>query len=107
MKKSAQTFVEYTLLIGILISLLIAMTPMVKRGVQAMVKVVADQVGNQQDADQIGGKFGQLDDSFTVTRVDSNKNVRERLGVTTYGFDEDIERESTVFLNQGFTEKNN
>ena len=107
MKKSAQTFIEYTLLFGILISLLIAMTPLMKRGIQGMIKVVADQVGTQQNADQPGGKSGQLDNAYIVTRVDSEKNVRERLGDTTYDFiKEDVATESTISSNVGFTERN-
>ncbi len=101
-----QTFVEYTLLFGVVIALLIAMTPLVKRGIQSMVKVVADQVGNQTQSDQTGGKSGQLDNSYTITRMNSIKNIGEQNGVITYNFiKEEVTRESNVFLNQGFTKQ--
>ncbi len=101
-----QTFVEYTLLFGVLIALLIAMTPFVKRGIQSMVKVVSDQVGNQTQSDQAGGKSGQLDNSYTITRMDSEKNIKEQDGVIIYNFiKEEVTRESIMSLNQGFTKQ--
>ncbi len=47
-----QTILEYTLIAGIITAVLYYMGTGIKRGVQSMVKVAADQVGNQQEADQ-------------------------------------------------------
>ncbi len=47
-----QTVVEYIVLIGIITVALFYMGPLFKRGVQSLVKVTADQIGNQQNADQ-------------------------------------------------------
>ena len=50
-----QTIVEYSLLIGIVIALLLVVTPMIKRGSQGMIKTVADEVGYQNNAEQKEG----------------------------------------------------
>jgi hypothetical protein len=47
-----QSVVEYSLIIGIVIAVLMVLSPMVKRSTQAMVKIVADEVGIQQNAEQ-------------------------------------------------------
>ncbi len=49
---AGQTIVEYIVLIGIITLALMAMGPLFKRGVQSLVKATADQIGNQQKADQ-------------------------------------------------------
>ncbi len=46
-----QTIVEYSLLLGIVIAVLLILTPMVKRSTQGMVKVVADELGYQRNAE--------------------------------------------------------
>ena len=43
---------EYTIIVGIVAVVLSYMGTGIKRGVQSLVKVTADQVGNQQNADQ-------------------------------------------------------
>jgi len=47
-----QTVIEYIVLIGIITVALFYMGPLFKRGVQSLVKVTSDQIGNQEDADQ-------------------------------------------------------
>ena len=49
-----QTIVEYSLLLGIVIALLVTMTPMVKRSAQGMVRVIADELGYQRNGEQQG-----------------------------------------------------
>ncbi len=51
-RDSGQTVVEYIVLIGIITAALIVMGPLFKRGVQSLVKVTSDQIGDQQNADQ-------------------------------------------------------
>lgn len=85
-RDEAQTFIEYTLLLSIVTILLISMTPLVRRGVQGMVKGVADQVGLQQNADQHGGDRGYLVSTGGTVTFNRIRNVRERLGDITYNF---------------------
>lgn len=103
----AQTFVEYTLLIGIIVALLMAMMPLFRRGVQGLVKMVADQVGNQQDADQKGGLSGYLVNVQTLAEIDINKTVQQRINVVGYVYDDSIDTFSNTATNLGFTETDN
>ncbi|MCA9401295.1 MAG: Flp family type IVb pilin [Candidatus Omnitrophica bacterium] len=50
--KRGQTMMEYTTILGVISLILIGMTPQVKTGVQSMIKLVADQIGNQTESDQ-------------------------------------------------------
>ncbi|MDP2652465.1 MAG: hypothetical protein Q8Q08_00360 [Candidatus Omnitrophota bacterium] len=104
--RRGQTFIEYTLLLGVLVSILVAMTPLVRRGVQGMVKIVVDQVGTQKDAEQVGGTSGYLIN--TTMETDSYRETlkTEYLGDTGYWTTSDwTATNSEVHLNLGFTEK--
>ncbi len=80
-----QTVVEYIVLIGIITVALIYMGPLFKRGVQTLVKVSADQIGNQQNSDQeiaprdygnpVKEGVSYLVNSATNTRATVNKSV--------------------------------
>ncbi|MDE1921240.1 MAG: hypothetical protein KGJ09_05470 [Candidatus Omnitrophica bacterium] len=50
--RNAQTIVEYAILVSLVMVALYYMGTGIKRGVQSLVKVTADQVGSQQNADQ-------------------------------------------------------
>jgi len=52
LSRRGQSVVEYTIIVGIITVVLYYMGTGIKRGVQTLVKVTADQVGNQQNADQ-------------------------------------------------------
>jgi hypothetical protein len=85
--RGGQTFVEYTILISLIGGILIAMTPLIRRSAQGMVKVIADQVGNQVNAEQSGGDQGLLELSETQTQIDTSKVKTEALsGAITYQF---------------------
>ena len=43
---------EYVLVVSIVIAFVMVMFPMVKRGTQSIIKVTADQIGNQKNAEQ-------------------------------------------------------
>ncbi|MCB9771498.1 MAG: hypothetical protein H6754_02985 [Candidatus Omnitrophica bacterium] len=83
-KKQGQTIVEYTLLIGITIAILLAVTPMIKRGTQGMVKVVSDELGTQQNAEQVGGDGGGLIKSDVKSNFDRQQTKKEWLTGTTH-----------------------
>ncbi len=105
-KRSAQTFVEYTLLVGVVIGLLIAMAPMLRRGTQGMIKIVSDQVGFQANAEQIGGTMGHLIETRTHTAIDRQRRTDEKFGNTTYQFLRDeVETQTSSFSNMGWSER--
>ncbi len=70
-----QTIVEYSLLLGIAIAVLLALTPMIKRSTQGMVKIVADEVGYQNNAEQKDGPG--LVKTSVATMFDRQLNKKE------------------------------
>lgn len=50
--RTGQSILEYIILIGIITISLYYMGPAIKRGTQSLVKVAADQIGNQAASDQ-------------------------------------------------------
>lgn len=52
MRRRGQSIIEYTMIIGIVSLVLYFMGTAIKRGMQSLIKVTADQVGNQQNSDQ-------------------------------------------------------
>lgn len=103
--KKAQTVIEYTLLLAVFISIVMAMSTMIRRAGEGMVKVVADHVGSQADSEGMGNEYGHLINSRSYVRSESDKTVRERLGATEYGYDNDYTQASSIVtMNQGFVE---
>jgi len=79
LRRHGQTIIEYTIIVGIITVVLYYMGTGIKRGVQSMVKVTADQVGVQNNADQdfADTQQGYMIGSNTVTQGSKNKNVSE------------------------------
>jgi len=75
--RRGQTILEYTIIVGIVTVVLFYMGTGVKRGVQSLVKVTADQVGNQQDADQdfTDVRQGYMESSNSTTEQINNKQI--------------------------------
>jgi len=103
--RKAQIFLEYVIVIGAVVLAMLAMNTMIKRGTQGMVKVVADQLGNQAAADQQFGS-GFLEEQYTTTRTTATKLKREFLGNTTYTYGDVTQITSDVIINMGFTPEN-
>lgn len=104
--RQGQTFIEYTILIGVLVTVLVAMTPMIRRATQSMVKVVSDQVGSQKNSEQVGGRFGYVINSTSASRAQQSIESWERLGEV--GKDYHVDRtftQTNTFLNQGWAER--
>lgn len=69
--RRGQSILEYTMIVTILTVVLYYMGTSIKRGVQSLVKVTADQVGNQQNADQ---DFNDTQQGYMVA---SNTEIQE------------------------------
>src|SRR5208283_1803162 len=76
-----QTILEYTMIVSILTVVLFYMGTSIKRGVQSLVKVTADQVGSQQNSDQDfnDAQSGYMIRSNTV-KEDINKKETKEIG---------------------------
>ena len=77
--RRGQSMIEYTIIIGIITVVLYYMGTSIKRGVQSLVKVTADQVGSQQNADQDFSDYqqGYLVGSNSVTQENRWKQTAE------------------------------
>jgi hypothetical protein len=101
---AGQVFLEYVIVVGVIVLIMFAMSTLIKRGAQGMVKVMADQIGNQINAEQqFDGNGGFLESSFSSTRSSSNKNKTEFVGDTTYTFGVAVVTDSVAVMNLGFT----
>ena len=102
-RHQGQTFLEYSILIGIVVAFMVSMSPMLKRGVQGMIKVVADEVGNQVNAEQSAGIHGYLEEQYSSTQVNQVKRRREEMGEVGYIYDGSFTQTfTTTASNLGF-----
>ena len=71
--------IEYTIIVGIITLVLYYMGTSIKRGMQSLIKVTADQVGNQANSDQdfTDSQEGYLIVSNTETQANKIKQVTE------------------------------
>lgn len=104
MRKRGQVFLEYTMILGILVLVMFGMGPMLQRGVQSLIKLVSDQVGVQENAEQKFDESGHLESAYISTRSTTNKNIKDVLGITNYVFRDTVETTSNALINLGFTE---
>jgi len=101
-----QSVLEYLLLVGIIVVVLFSMMQQIKRGSQSLLKVAADELGNQQNSDQtFDNKQGYLEYSNMIGTFESQKQMTDRVGVINYI----LEDKQSVILdektNLGFTEE--
>ncbi|MCK5081848.1 MAG: hypothetical protein KAR31_02980 [Candidatus Omnitrophica bacterium] len=102
----AQIFLEYTIISGIVIMILLSMNTMIKRGIQGMVKSVADQIGLQINAEQNFNEVtGYVESKRSTTYAFMNKTTREFFGITNYIYNAVARRDSTTVSHLGFTEE--
>ncbi len=120
MTRRGQTILEYMLLIGFVVLAIFYMGPALKRGLQSLIKVTADQIGNQADADQtvkrrIDPATGKvtipedgLDDAFLVEshsglKTRGSKLVNERIYETQVEEKEETKSFTNSVTDMGFT----
>jgi len=80
--RRGQTILEYTIIVGIVVVVLTFMGTAIKRGVQSMVKVTADQVGNQQNSDQ---DFNDVEQGYMLASNTTMKEYKNKQ-VTASGY---------------------
>jgi len=103
-----QTLIEYSLVLGIIVTVVLAMQPMIKRSGQAMIKMVADQIGNQREADQRAFyensiAEGHLDYANAISQSIIDTQTIEFLGATSYVHGDTVTTSSDQSSNIGFT----
>ena len=88
------------------------MAVLIRRGVMSVVRTTADQIGLQNESEQIGtnnaladdDSGGYLIDSYAISRVQTRKTLREQPGGnTTYLHDDRTSTLSNTLINLGYT----
>ncbi|MFC1510575.1 hypothetical protein ACFL49_02835 [Candidatus Omnitrophota bacterium] len=106
-QRKAQTFLEYVIILTIVTSALYAVTPQMKRGIQSMIKVAADLIGTQEDAEQ----SRETDDDGYMVYSNSQRNAvtskarTENAGAITYTFNDTISVATGSSVNLGIIEQ--
>lgn len=103
---SGQSMLEYSVVLGIIVMVMFVMTPLVKRGTQGMIKIVADQVGVQNASEQRFDDSGHIVYSRTDANVLTSKLYSDVTGVVTYTLNDRTDQTTEVETNLGFTEEN-
>ena len=103
--KKGQAILEYALILGVIVLIMFTMGPMLKRGTQSLIKLVADQVGVQNNAEQRFDESGHLEASYTATRGFMDKQAQDFVGTTSYIFDDSTTTQTGALMNLGFTEE--
>ena len=83
-----QTILEYISLVGIVVLVIVAMSTHIRRSIQGMVRMVSDQMGNQQKSEQAFDETGHLVNSITTAGIVTDKEKRERPGTVSYIFND-------------------
>jgi len=102
----AQSLGEYVLVVSMIIAFMAVMFPMVKRGTQSIIKVSADQIGIQKNADQtFTPDSGWLDSSNTITHSISEKSQQDIPGAIIMGTSVNIDSSARSLTNMGFSKE--
>ena len=100
-----QTIVEYIIIIGIAVTVLYAMGPAFKRGVQSLIKATSDQMAAQQNAEQDfspGSSYLVLSNSHAQTN--NQRSLREFLYTTATAVNETTTSNTQTATNMGFSQ---
>ena len=102
----AQSMLEYLILIGVVTVVLVALGPLFKRGIQAVVRLTADQLQTQANAEQkVTPTSGYLIYQYSTSQADNLKEKLEFLGDTIYNTNSQETVESNSLANLGFTNR--
>ena len=89
--RSGQNLLEYTIILSVVITIFITLNPLIKRTVQGMIRTAADQIGNQEGAEQ---EFNEVD-GYTIQLIQTSdshtrKNIKEgrSTGITDIFYDD-------------------
>ena len=91
----AQTFLEYTLLLGIVTALMLSMLPLIRRGIQGVVKAMSDQIGAQVNADVGENREARLLYANSTIEYISDGTTKEFLGDITYTYEPEFTNRET------------
>lgn len=101
--RNAQSAIEYTIVLASVLAIMAAMGTIIRRSSQGWTRLVADQIGVQNLADQQFNDIQQahLDSSYGVSRSDVRKTNLDVAGIQNYIFDDIIIATSNQVINLG------
>ena len=99
---AGQTYLEYVLIVTVLLGVLIAMGPMIKRVLQGMILVASDQVGSQINADQSPDQRGTMVQSFIRQKSMTSKTEGD---YGNYVYNDNILQRMNQVSDLGFSEE--
>lgn len=102
--RQAQSLVEYSMVIGIVVAILIVMQPLIKRSTQGMIKLVADQIGVQNQSDQSFDSSSYLENAYSTTRTTLYEERAEYNTMANYIYSDISVTSSTQVMNLGVSE---
>ena len=70
-----QNIIEYALILGVVVLALSAMQTYIKRGIQAGIKVAADELGQQEDAEETDPLKGTMADAKIRNQTGSREDI--------------------------------
>lgn len=76
MNRKGQSIIEYAVILGLVVAGLTAMQVYIKRGIQAGIKVAADELGPQEKAEELDPEKGTKAASEINTRTRSIQRVK-------------------------------
>lgn len=101
LKNNAQTILEYTMVISLVVAVLVTMGTMFRRGLSGTVKTVVDQIGVQEKGEQVFDDSGHLIGTNTMSNSFSHDRTRELLGEIEYFYNAQTNSESKTSVNLG------
>lgn len=111
--RGGQTILEYSIVFAIIVAVLTAMGPLIKRITQGMVKLVSDEVGVQANSELrynadlgIAAEPGHLIDSRTMAQVDHAETTQELYGIKARGYAYNDFIQTNSYSDLGFSERN-
>lgn len=103
-KQKAQSLLEYSTVLGIIVVILVTMQPLIQRSTQSMIKVVADEIGIQKKSDQPFDYSSYLQNAYIVTRATISEERTEYNRQANYYYHDTSFTQSTEIMNLGVSQ---
>jgi len=104
--RTAQTLLEYAIMVGVTAVVITAMSPLLKRGIQSVIKGAADQLAPQNESEPtVDRESGYLVNAFSATRARMYKQYEEVMDNKAVFYNDRIETDAHSLANMGFTNR--
>lgn len=102
----AQSLLEYVIVMGLVTVVFFAIAPLFRRGINAVIKLTADQMATQHNAEQKPSvTTGYLVNNYSATRSTTDKVVTQRPTNMVYTYADTDTTATNSLVNLGFTNR--